>query len=218
MPQHASFTEASVEGGNQDAFLIATHPRDSNLWLAVIADGQGGRAGGAEAAKRGCEAVIERASASPVDQLQNPLVWAELIRMADRAIHSDTESGYTTLVALGLRFGQVVGASQGDSAVFAQHDGSFIELTQNQRKNPPIGSGEVRPRSFQTGFTEPWLLMLMTDGVWKYVGHERLAELTAKQRATDLLLTEIQELARLKTSGRFQDDFTILAFSEPQNG
>ena len=43
-----SFSEAGGHCSNEDAFAIKQHPLDSHLWLCFVADGQGGRAGGAK--------------------------------------------------------------------------------------------------------------------------------------------------------------------------
>jgi serine/threonine protein phosphatase PrpC len=42
-----TFSEAGGHPVNEDAFAVERHPADSECWLCFVADGQGGRAGGA---------------------------------------------------------------------------------------------------------------------------------------------------------------------------
>ena len=53
----------------------------------------------------------------------------------------------------------------------------------------------------------------MSDGVWKYAGWQKIIELASEQRG-QALLNAIQSAARLKGSGRFPDDFTVVMFGE----
>jgi hypothetical protein len=53
----------------------------------------------------------------------------------------------------------------------------------------------------------------MSDGVWKYVGWERLMQAAAASRG-DALLEALKGLARLPGSGRFPDDFTLVLFED----
>lgn len=88
-------------------------------------------------------------------------------------------------------------------------DGDRIdELTRGQRKNPPVGSGESPAVFFEASLAPSSRLLVMTDGVWKYVGWERLFEIVRKTCGA-VLLEELQHAARLPRTGLFQDDFTI---------
>ncbi|MBS0657973.1 MAG: hypothetical protein JSR82_06970 [Verrucomicrobia bacterium] len=46
---------------NEDFLLVGRHPEDTKIVLMALADGQGGRAHGAAAARSACEAVWETA-------------------------------------------------------------------------------------------------------------------------------------------------------------
>src|SRR5262245_12226904 len=50
MIQAFHYSEAGGHAHNEDAFATLSHPQNPNCQLGVIADGQGGRAGGAAAA------------------------------------------------------------------------------------------------------------------------------------------------------------------------
>src|SRR5262245_55649515 len=122
-----SFSEAGGHPANEDAFLVQQLPGDSEGWLVCIADGQGGRAGGAKAARLACEAVAAGGSSQP-----------DVLSRADAAVAADPEAGFTTLIGLVVRGDIVTGASCGDSAVLAVcGSGGITELTRLQFKNPP---------------------------------------------------------------------------------
>ena len=48
------------------------------------------------------------------------------------------------------------------------------ELTANQIKNPPVGSAAAVFTPFAGRLERPWTVLAMSDGVWKYVGWERV--------------------------------------------
>ena len=55
----------------------------------------------------------------------------------------------------------------------------------------------------------PWRLLAMSDGVWKYVGWDRIRDLAGRLSGEELL-AELQVAARLPRSGQFPDDFTVV--------
>src|SRR5450631_2535571 len=118
-----SFSKAGGHIENQDAFKEGLHPHDSSIHLCAIADGQGGRAGGAEAARLACKIALERASMSSPKQLVLPWSWQNAFGAADQAVCDNAEAGFTTLVALCLTESHVIGASNGDSAAILFNSG-----------------------------------------------------------------------------------------------
>lgn len=42
---------------NEDSFVVQQHQDDPSCWICTLADGQGGRAGGARASRLACETV-----------------------------------------------------------------------------------------------------------------------------------------------------------------
>jgi PPM family protein phosphatase len=215
-----SFQSFSAAGGhpqNEDAFAAQLHPLDPTLWLCFVADGQGGRAGGAAAARLACQAALDVALDQPPDRLDEPVVWSGSLRSADRAVESDSAAGFTTLVGLAVLRDQVVGASSGDSAALLVTPDRVIELTAGQRKNPPIGSGEAIAVPFATNLDTGWRLLAMTDGVWKYVGWDRLVAAARQQRGA-VLVAELERMARLPIGGGFSDDFTVVLLEEQASG
>ena len=81
-------------------------------------------------------------------------------------------------------------------------------MTARQTKNPPVGTGEAFFVPFVVELMAPWLVIAMTDGVWKYAGWRRIKEAASRLRGRGLI-DRLQTPARLPGSGEFQDDFTL---------
>jgi serine/threonine protein phosphatase PrpC len=204
-----SFSAAGGNRPNEDAFALRPHPLDSDLWLCFVADGQGGRSGGGRAARLACETGVGAATGFAPERLGEPAVRSSILRSADEAVRADPAAGFTTVVGLGVRRNHVIGASSGDSAAVLVTAIRTVELTSGQRKNPPVGSGMAVPVPFSARVNEPWQVLAMSDGVWKYVGWERVVEAARRSQAA-ALVAELQRLARLPGSGHFPDDFTVV--------
>jgi hypothetical protein len=59
----------------------------------------------------------------------------------------------------------------------------------------------------------PCMVLAMSDGVWKYVGWERIRTIALSERGQGLVDT-LQQAARLRGSGKFQDDFTVVVVED----
>ena len=209
-------TSVSEAGGhvvNEDAFVARAHPSDPDCWLCLLADGQGGRAGGVEAAQLACRAAEEAALRLAPKILEKPAAWPTVLVQADLAVLADPAAGFTTLIGFCLREGVLAGASSGDSAVMAvSGQGGARDLTQRQHKNPPVGSGGATFVPFASVLARPWTVLAMSDGVWKYVGWDRLVRAVTGTR-TEPLVETLQRAARLR-NGQLPDDFTVVAFED----
>jgi hypothetical protein len=208
-----SHTDPGGHAHNEDAFEVKRHASDPSCLLCALADGQGGRAGGARAAQLACRACIEAASAHPPAILaMRPDVWQAILQRADAIVADDKDAGFTTLVAFAIHKDAICGASNGDSgAVGAGRPG--VILTERQSKDPPIGAGAARPVGFAARLARPWTMLAMSDGVWKYVGWDRVMQ-AASGLCGNELVTALRKQAGLPGSGRLQDDFTLVALQE----
>jgi hypothetical protein len=205
-----TFTEAGGHPVNEDAFEIQRHPSDEGCWFGALADGQGGQAGGGPAARLACRTVMENAARLPPDRLADAATWRGLLELADAAVAIAPDAGFTTLVGFCVRGNAVCGASNGDSALVAVGEADrVLNLTDHQFKNPPVGSRAALIVPFAAKLIGPWMVLAMSDGVWKYVGWERINEAAARFRGQELV-DHLGKLARLPGSGRFQDDFTLI--------
>lgn len=193
---------------NEDAFAI--QPLEAGGILCVVADGQGGRSGGAQASRLACRVCMEVAVGQSAKRLLLPGTWSEIVHAADAAVLADSAAGFTTLVAFCIGHGFVCGGSNGDSAaVVVNADNSYTCLTEKQRKNPPVGSGAAAVELFSAQLMEPWKVLAMTDGVWKYASWESVAR-AAGEKNGNALIDSIHSAALSQRSKSLQDDFTLV--------
>ncbi len=208
-----TFTEAGGHPVNEDSFGVRPHPADGSVLLVALADGMGGQPGGGPASALAVRAAFDSAALISSMVLMDR-GWTATLLAVDGVVRADKEAGFTTLIGLSIRGNEVSGASCGDSAVLAiDGQGRLHELTRDQWKDPPVGSGETFFIPFAAELAPPWKLLVMSDGVWKYVGWERLID-TAKTHNGPDLVQELQNAARLKGSGTFQDDFTLIVIQD----
>jgi serine/threonine protein phosphatase PrpC len=183
----------------------AVIPFDDGLVVAV-ADGAGGRPGGARAA----EAVIAGIRVAPgsAGQLLMPADWCRILRDMDRAIQQDPQAGETTAVAAFLVPTWVGGASVGDSGAWLITAEGHHDLSGRQQRKPFLGTGAAVPVPFSAKVPAGATLLLATDGLWKYTGSERICEAA---RTTDLEAAArcLVDLVRLH-SGKLQDDVAVV--------
>lgn len=210
----SNFSQSGGQTTNEDALLCVRHPHDESISICALADGQGGRHGGQEAARLACAVAVEKASSYSPKQLTNPKRWIKILREADRAVRQDEVAGFTTLVGLCVAAHTVCGASNGDSAaVLLNVYDRFHVLTDAQQKNPPIGSGKAIITPFAEGLIDPWQVVLCTDGLWKYVGWSEVATLVKRHRG-QALVDEATAAAKMAGNGVLRDDTSVLVVTD----
>jgi serine/threonine protein phosphatase PrpC len=185
---------------NQDRGLVI---HDGSRFVLCVADGAGGRSGGAEAASMAVDLVRKHAS-----QMSNADSCAEVLRKIDTAITQDSIAGETTCAFLIVTSQEIFGASVGDSGVWMiLEEGSYTDLTEGQQRKPFIGSGNSWPVSFQHP-TQVGSLLLATDGLLKYTSPEQIIAVCRKH-PPDIAAQQLVELVRYP-SGALPDDVTII--------
>ena len=225
MPQHTIqyllHSEAGDGHANEDVVIVRPHPGDAGLLLCALADGQGGRAGGAAAARVAVEESLQAATSLPAKDLSQAAPWYAVVGAADEAVCEDDEAGFCSLVTLAVSVGEVWGASCGDSGALLVSGGRDFLLTDDQRKNPPVGSSAARPVAFSARLVPGWTLLLVSDGVWKYAGWENIARLATRHQGRELIAA-LRRAVGDASGGRLPDDFSVALLSgqtpSEQNG
>jgi serine/threonine protein phosphatase PrpC len=171
--------------------------------IVVVADGVGGRSGGAAAA----EAVVElaRSVGARTTPWPNADEWCEILTKLDKTLAGTRGVGETTAVVVTVGRGRVEGASIGDSGAWLSGD-RFVDLTRGQQRKPYVGSGQSLPVPFAAAMEGT--LLVATDGLLKYAPLPTVREIMAEgdvERAAARLV----DSARLPT-GKLWDDVAVV--------
>ena len=202
-------SEAGHEHINEDWVAVRRHPRDGEALICALADGQGGQFGGGAAARLAVQNVLDLASQREVESLWQFDVWRDIFRAVDKIIERDINAGFSTLIGLCAREAEICGASCGDGAAWLIGARAFDELTSAQRKRPPLGSGAAVPTAFRRTMPAASQLLLMSDGVWKFVGFEEILAATRESDGASL----VQRLRGLQldgNNGKLPDDSSLI--------
>ena len=62
---------------------------------------------------------------------------------------------------------------------------------------------------FELKLVGPWKLLVVSDGVWKYAGWDRVWDSLARLSGEEML-DDLKAAARLPATGEFPDDFTAI--------
>lgn len=208
--RHLVYSEAGHNHLNEDCVRAHFRPYNAGLLVGVLADGQGGQFGGGVAARLAVQNCFNRALACSPAELLERAKWREILQHADASVEAESEAGFTTLIGLCATPIQICGASCGDSAALVIDSEDCLELTAMQRKNPPVGSGGATPITFDMERPAGAPLLLMSDGVWKFVGFDRIAA-TARECAGADLILQLREWQLAGNAGKLPDDFSLLA-------
>ena len=136
---HWVYSEAGHQHVNEDAVIVRLHPENPQALLCCLADGQGGQVGGAAAARIAVEESMKAASSFLAKDLFDEAAWYSIVSAADEAVCEEDAAGFATLINLCVSEYQLCGASCGDSSALLLSGGREWMLTENQRKNPPVG-------------------------------------------------------------------------------
>jgi len=185
---------------NEDAFLI--HPGPP--LVVALADG----AGNAEQAARQALRLLERMlGAAGEEELRVFATWASWFRSIDAAMSGGAQ---TTLVALSVGEGRVLGAAAGDSRVYLWTRQGEMRIVNEGAPKQRLGSGAVAPVPIHLPFERGDTLLLMTDGAWTPLPLARLAGIVARHALAPLAELPEAILKEASRTGR-ADDMTVVA-------
>lgn len=172
--------------------------------FAVVADGMGGRSGGAEAADAVVNAVWELAERS------DPYRWDRVrwLTELDQRMADSGTAGETTGVVAWLSTLGPVGVAVGDSVAWWVTADGWGELTAAAKPKPWVGSGGAVPTPFGLRVRHEGTLLLATDGLVKYTSAERIVSVI-RTTPFDETPRALIELVR-PPSGRLPDDVAVI--------
>ena len=189
-----------------DSYRPATEDRAGVFGpFAVVADGVGGRGGGADAAGAVLEAV-QALAARP-----DPHRWDRVRWLADldRQMAESGMGGETTAVAVWLSALGPIGVAAGDSVAWWVTADGWGDLTAAAKPKPWVGSGAAVPVPFGKPLQHVGTLLLATDGLTKYTPPERIVAVVRGTPFDDIPRSLI-DLVR-PPSGRLPDDAAVIA-------
>jgi PPM family protein phosphatase len=202
MPWECAYAAASYRTDSEDR---------TGFWrtkyghLIMVADGMGGRRGGAIAS----EFVLTGVAAyAKWPAFPSPQALCNLFRQIDLDSVKVPGMGETTGAVCALSDRGISGAAVGDSATWWVTGNTLSILTTEAYPKPWLGSGIAKPIPFFAP-DEPGTLLLMTDGVWKYAPQDLLIE-WARTLEVSALPAKFIDAAKLR-SGQLQDDAAIVA-------
>jgi PPM family protein phosphatase len=200
-----SLCQASYRGDASEDRALVLQAAPGALVLAV-ADGVGGQPGGGEAAQLAVETVELEGTALIRREARD---WRGLVRALDDALAAHPDAGQTTLIALCLTSGKILGASVGDSEAWWITAEGHFDLTEAQKGKPYLGSGAAEPVAFALALTEPGTLLLATDGLFKYADSLAITE-AVRSASTVEAAAEALEVLASAPAGRFYDDLALV--------
>jgi PPM family protein phosphatase len=206
-------TESGYNHQNEDFISVVKHNIDSEIIIGSLADGQGGQSGGGSAAKLAVTKSIELIANTNIDELIKEYKWIQICKTVDQYVSDDKDAGYTTLINLAVIDNKVYGASSGDSAALLINNNEQCVLTENQYKNPPVGSTGARFAYFSYELKPHWEILIMSDGVWKYIGWDYIFKIS-KQLSGSELITGLRDYLLQSHNGHMMDDFSIIIFQD----
>lgn len=189
---------------NQDHIEIR---RSASAHLVALADGQGGQAGGALAARLAVTTALDHLEAArdpfDADALRTALA------LADEAVEAHPDAGFSTLIVLACDQKRIAGASVGDSMALHIGPHDEMELSDKQRRRPPLGSGGCLGTPFQYDVRDDEQTLLMSDGVFGYVGLETLAR-TCRESSDLEVMPRLLGLQKRSANGDLFDDWSAI--------
>lgn len=174
--------------------------------LAVVADGVGGRSGGAAAADAVVDAARELAAGhGSFLQMGGRAAW---LRAIDHRLANSGAVGETTAVIAALTQLGPLGAAVGDSVAWWVSADGYGDLTRAAAPKPWIGSGMATPVEFGKPINHMTWLLLATDGLVKYNSPEVICD-AVRSMPLDEAPRRLIELVRYP-SGRLPDDVAVI--------
>lgn len=193
-----------VERGDRGEDRLSVECRGDRTFI-VVADGAGGMGAGGQAAEFFCGRVTDTIREATID---SPEQWATCLIDADRTLAASRLGGETTAVVVEISEspGWIRGASVGDSGAWLISMSGIVDLTQNQRRKPLLGSGTATPVEFGP-VPMCGRILVATDGLFAYASTRDIATRALVESVDDAVSALVAGI-RLR-SGSLQDDVAV---------
>jgi uncharacterized protein len=175
--------------------------------VLVVADGAGGLRGGEQAAEAVIRAVKDYLLPAPVI---TPELCAQVLQFTDMELSKQGCESTAVIAIVSDR--EIFGASVGDSGASLFTSDQTIDLTENQKKKPRIGSGQAQPVSFRHA-RPPGTLVLATDGLINHLSRDQVRDVLREENAQEAATGLIEDL--LGRFGSLMDDTTAILCKLP---
>ena len=214
MIQVFSHSEAGGHAHNEDAFEVRPHPSDPDCLLWPSPTGRAVRpAALARPRSLAGSASKRRRAYQPAILATRPDAWEAILRQADAAVAERPGSRVYHIDRFCIRNALLRCVQRRQRRLRRERRRPCAILTDRQCKNPPVGCGGARPVGFAVRLKRPWTVLVLSDGVWKYAGWDRIADSASRLVGEDLMGL-LRTQAGLPGSGRLQDDFTVVAIQD----
>jgi PPM family protein phosphatase len=197
----ASATASSRKSGED---RIGVYAR-SDARVVVVADGAGGRRGGADAADA-FVAVVKAAVDDADFDMRDLRRWGRIFEETDVEL-ARRMIGETTGTLVVVSPHGVFGVSAGDSEAWIIDDDRIDDLTADQERRR-LGSGRALPSAFSRP-TFDGVLVVATDGLFKYADANDIVRGVREAASPSDVADRLMSLVRLP-SGGYHDDVAIV--------
>lgn len=162
-----------------------------DLCVAVLCDGVGSAAEGAEAAKRVVSHILENFRVRPKSWSMEKTIKS-FIRSINAILYQESQINYqrseivTTLALVAIQGNRLYGANLGDSRIYLYRKGSLEQLSIDHAMNEPgyenvltqaIGiSEDIHPYYFENIIQKEDTILLCSDGLYNILSSDQIAQ------------------------------------------
>ncbi|TGO02754.1 hypothetical protein PN36_19605 [Candidatus Thiomargarita nelsonii] len=176
--------------------------QQSDILIAVVADGAGGTRFASEAADDLIKLVQQNILTEA--NLMDETYCCRVLAQVDAWLHPRAGETTGVIAVINTKNNSIVVACVGDSEAYLLSNKSWLNLTEHQYRKPLLGSGAAIPIAYGP-ITFDGTLILGSDGLFKYADFSQIIESYQPKES----ILRLFELVRLP-SGRFIDDISII--------
>ncbi len=196
-PWQIDVAEAPRVGEGEDRVAFDVDPHGAFI---AVADGSGGRAGGAAAADR---LIAAARAAAPRDAA----AMMDVISSVDVALAHEADGETAAVLVRLYRDGSVLSVGVGDSGALILDGATWIDTRESQPRKPLVGSGVAVPVAVKSSRCDA--LVVATDGLLAYARWDAIVGLAGSDDPH--AVRALVDAARLPSGGLSDDVAVVLA-------